>query len=412
MTNEYNIRLNPNRAKVIDTGIKFARGDKGSTFNLFIEELDTSNTTAKIVFKRSNGTSVESDITEESGTYRYQLLGNELAILGKVVADIKFYEGEKRISTCTFVFEVTSDTLEGIGAGTGGYSDQLERMSNEFEETLEYYENAFEGTGALIARGVYSASEEYDPLNMVFYNGSSWVCREKCTGQTPANGRYWQLLISGGGSTVIVDSELSLESENPVQNKVITEAIKKNSDDLEKIIDGTVTVKKAEDANKFGGKEPELYATKKDLEGLTPGGSSHTHENKEVLDQITAEDLRDWDSAYLERHGHENKEVIDQITEEDIDKIRKCIIEKHGIILKTTEFVVDNTYVGYPYKAIIQIKGVTGEYIPNVIFNVSDTGLFAPVSLSGDETVTVYASEIPDTDIVVPTVYCIKGVVA
>lgn len=74
-------------------------------------------------------------MSASGGIYSYSILGNEFAVVGPVTADVKFYEGEKRISTCTFTFDVTSDTLDGIGSGTAGYSDTLERLQKAMEKT-------------------------------------------------------------------------------------------------------------------------------------------------------------------------------------------------------------------------------------------------------------------------------------
>lgn len=232
---EYTIRLNTNIAKTLRTGLKFVRGDRGIVLNFIVDGLEADGTTSKIVFRRNNSTSVESDITaEDDGIYSYTTNGYEFDVPGIVRADLKFYDGESgRVSTASFMFEVYDDTLDGIGSGSGGYSDQLERLTAQLEGALEYYEEAFAGTGALIAKGTYSSTAIYDPLNLVYYDGSSWVCRQACSGQTPAVGQYWQLLISGGGGSVItIDDHMDTTSENPVQNKVITAAI---ADKLEKV---------------------------------------------------------------------------------------------------------------------------------------------------------------------------------
>lgn len=253
MNREINIRLNANRAKAVHTGHKFASGDKGIVFRIAVDELDTTGTTAKIVFKRSNGTSVEAGITGKDGIYSYTSLGNEFAVVGPVTADVKFYEKENRVSTCTFVFDVTSDTLDGIGAGTAGYSDTLERMKKSMEqaeadilaakvelenraeeilqqmkdtaesaeedvETAEQkmddlsadlealyqeYVDAFGSTGPFNPRGPYSETETYTVRDMVSHNDASWVCYRNCTGATPSKeSDCWQYLAAGDAKTL------------------------------------------------------------------------------------------------------------------------------------------------------------------------------------------------------------------
>lgn len=227
---EINIRLNANRAKAVHTGIKIASGDKGIVFKIIVDELNTEGTTAKIVFKRSNGTSVEAGIEAEEGVYSYTTLGNEFAVVGQVVADVKLYKDDARISTCTFVFDVTSDTLDGLGAGTGGYSDTLERMKKTMEEIMaqmretmdgaeedieeaekkmsdltadlealyQEYVDAFGNTGPFNPRGPYSEAETYTVRDLVTHDDASWVCYRNCTGATPSKeSDCWQYFAVG-----------------------------------------------------------------------------------------------------------------------------------------------------------------------------------------------------------------------
>lgn len=201
MTSAYSINLNFNNTIPVKTDFTFKQGDKGITLNLATTGLDPTGTTAHIVFKRSNGTSVEAELTGQTGpSYSYTILGNEFEIPGVVVADLKLYNGDtQRVSTASFIFLVTGDTMDGVGGGTGGYSDQLEELSQEFSDTLEEYKDAFGDVGAVNPRGEYDAQEEYTALDLVSYNGSSYLCREGCTGIAPTNTTYWQVFASGGG---------------------------------------------------------------------------------------------------------------------------------------------------------------------------------------------------------------------
>lgn len=200
MTSAYTINLNPNITTPVKTGYTFKAGDKGITFNIVVKEMDdATGMTAKICFMRANGASVEATLTGTGPTFSYTTLGNEFAVPGVVVADVKFYNSTtQRYSTASFVFNVIGDTLDGIGAGTGGYSDQLETLSAEFSDTLHEYQDAFGLVGAIIPRGAYNSATQYSALDLVSYSGSSWLCREGCKNQTPSQGsQYWQLFASG-----------------------------------------------------------------------------------------------------------------------------------------------------------------------------------------------------------------------
>lgn len=198
MTSAYSINLNFNNTIPVKTDFTFKQGDKGITLNLATAGLDPTGTTAHIVFKRSNGTSVEAELTGQTGpNYSYTILGNEFEIPGVVVADLKLYNGDtQRVSTASFIFLVTGDTMDGVGGGTGGYSDQLEELSQEFSDTLEEYKDAFGDVGAVNPRGAYDSTADYNVLDLVSYQGSSYLCREGCTGIAPTNTTYWQVFAS------------------------------------------------------------------------------------------------------------------------------------------------------------------------------------------------------------------------
>lgn len=196
MTSAYTINLNPNITTPVKTGYTFKSGDKGITFNLVVAEMDPTGTSAKIAFHRANGTSVEAALSGQGPTYSYTILGNEFAVPGVVVADVKFYQSTtQRVSTASFVFNVINDTLDGLGGGTAGYSDELETLRAEMEEAAEVLDDYIDAYGELKPlnpRGNYSSTATYHPCDLVYYNGSSWVNTAESTGQAPASGSaYW-----------------------------------------------------------------------------------------------------------------------------------------------------------------------------------------------------------------------------
>lgn len=196
MTSAYTINLNPNITTPVKTGYTFKSGDKGITFNIAVTEMDPTGTSAKIAFHRANGTSVEASLSGQGPTYSYTILGNEFAVPGVVVADVKFYQSTtQRVSTASFVFNVINDTLDGLGGGTAGYSDELETLRAEMEEAAEVLDDYIDAYGELKPlnpRGDYNASTTYHPCDLVSYNNANWICQAECTGQAPATGSaYW-----------------------------------------------------------------------------------------------------------------------------------------------------------------------------------------------------------------------------
>ncbi len=66
----------------------------------------------------------------------------------------------------------------------------------------------------MVPKGTYSASAAYEFLDIVFYNGASYICKQTTTGNLPTNNTYWQILAekgnpgaltAGDGSAVTVD---------------------------------------------------------------------------------------------------------------------------------------------------------------------------------------------------------------
>ena len=210
MTADFDVILNFNSATPVKTGAEFKAGDKGFTINMTVRELDPTGMTPKIAFYRANGTSVESGaVTNVGNIFSYTLLGNELAVPGVVVADLKFYDGDdQRISSASFIFTAIADTLDGLGGGTESYSDELEQLSAEFQDTLDDYIDAFGNTAPINPRGDYDNTATYEPRDMVYDSntGTSWVCKQQSTGNAPGSpSAYWQKLVNSSGSANLGD---------------------------------------------------------------------------------------------------------------------------------------------------------------------------------------------------------------
>lgn len=65
--------------------------------------------------------------------------------------------------------------------------------------------------------GEYNSQTEYEKLDVVLYQGSSYVALKPVQGIVPTNEEYWQKLVSGGvGVDDIVDNLDSTDSEKPL----------------------------------------------------------------------------------------------------------------------------------------------------------------------------------------------------
>lgn len=91
----------------------------------------------------------------------------------------------------------------------------------------------------------------------------------------------------------------------------------------------------------------------------------HTHDNKSVLDTITAENVEDWSAAATQAHTHENESVLNDITSEDIvnwnDVSNKA---SSSDLTALTERVADveDTISGIPNALADKVQKVTTEY--------------------------------------------------
>ena len=95
------------------------------------------------------------------------------------------------------------------------------------------------GRIVIIPKGEYKSNITYERLDAVEYNNNGYIALKTVTGITPTNdGTNWALYVKG----TQVDSELSTTSMNPVQNKVITQALqeKANTDNVD-ALNRTVT---------------------------------------------------------------------------------------------------------------------------------------------------------------------------
>ena len=83
-----------------------------------------------------------------------------------------------------------------------------------------------------------------------------------------------------------------------------------------------------------------------------------------------------------------------------------------NVQIASTSFAEDVTFEDFPYLAVIPLSGVTTDMVPEVIFDITEatSGIFAPVTETYEGGIYLYAAEIPEADITIPTIICWKGV--
>lgn len=88
-------------------------------------------------------------------------------------------------------------------------------------------------------------------------------------------------------------------------------------------------------------------------------------------------------------------------------ELKKLVFE--NTVVQTGAFSEVNSYEDFPYRAAISLSGVISGMIPDVIFLPGDTSIFAPIAETYNGGVYIFASEIPEADVTIPTIICWRG---
>lgn len=82
-----------------------------------------------------------------------------------------------------------------------------------------------------------------------------------------------------------------------------------------------------------------------------------------------------------------------------------------GVSVAASAFVSDSTYDDYGYRAAVSLSGVTSSMIPEVVFSLADAsgGNFAPVAETYNGGIYLYAADVPERQITIPTIICWRG---
>lgn len=116
------------------------------------------------------------------------------------------YEGLLQTSVLDFATTIAPNHISFGSLSGGSYSGN--DLPNDSYKTGTFYVNSRTNTSKVIF--IVPDDTTYTPVYNV-YTSSGWS--------------GWKSLGSGGGGSIIVDSQLSTTSTNPVQNKVITSAL-------------------------------------------------------------------------------------------------------------------------------------------------------------------------------------------
>ena len=75
------------------------------------------------------------------------------------------------------------------------------------------------GRVLIIPKGDYDPNAQYEMLDLVFENGSSYLCKKPTTGHAPSDTEYWQIFATGSVIKLVVpllagETEVRFSNQN------------------------------------------------------------------------------------------------------------------------------------------------------------------------------------------------------
>lgn len=111
--------------------------------------------------------------------------------------------------------------------------------------------------------------------------------------------------------------------------------------------------------------------------------------------------------------------LLDSLAQELADLEAGTAVELKKLAFVNTVVAVsawaeDSTYEDYPYRAAVALSGVTAAMIPDVMFGLAAMAdnNFAPVAECYNGGVYIYAADVPESAITIPTIICWRGAAA
>lgn len=142
------------------------------------------------------------------------------------------------------------------------------------------------GKVAITPKKQYSANTGYTRLDIVTYNGSSYLCLKDCTGIAVTNTEYWQLIAQKGDKPVKGVDYLTEVDKQEFEDKVVEDSktdITKHTEDKKTELDNHTTSKKTSLENDL-----DAYTDTKKTELDTKQDTINTELNK-TKDTLVAE---------------------------------------------------------------------------------------------------------------------------
>lgn len=252
---QYTAQLDFTDNGTFETGWRIKQGDYNESV-LVIRVVNNgvnmydANVTPTIAFKRADGKSVVGEMTPNDGTYTYTLVGNEIAVPGPTLVDVKYVDSEGRISTASCRFNVIEDTIGYDPTGASTYNNPVSQLVAQATEDSLIAEGFAVGqqrgqdvpsTSPYYHNNAKYYSELSDPT--AFANMSDVDFDNLQNGQVPvynSTSQKWEN-SSGGGGAASLDDLSDVDLTTPSNGQFL----QYNSSDSEwknvTIIDDTTT---------------------------------------------------------------------------------------------------------------------------------------------------------------------------
>lgn len=111
-----------------------------------------------------------------------------------------------------------------------------------------------------------------------------------------------------------------------------------------------------------------------------------------------------------------DKGILDNA--EEIEQMKENVIINTDITVAASKFMTYTSdgdleaeiVADYPYKADISIGGVTEDYVATVVpsYSAAMLGILCDYNQTKAGLVRIYASEVPEVDVVLRTIHCVK----
>ena len=190
-TIQYTAQLDFTDNGTFETGWRIKQGDFGDCEIVFRVVNNGVNmydalVTPEIVFRRADGASVISNMTPNDGTYKYTFVGNELAVPGPTLVDVKYTDSEGRISTASCRFTVVEDTIGYDPTGAHTYDNPVSELVETATAAAETaIDSSFKAEGFAVGEQGGVPVEEGSPY---YHNNSKYFSEESASHAEESSG--------------------------------------------------------------------------------------------------------------------------------------------------------------------------------------------------------------------------------